>query len=88
MPVSALGNDFFVYEEKQHRLRGRSSGTTFRLGDSIRVKLVAIDEVRRRLDFRLAGETAEPARAADSGAPREFGRRAAGLRRKLAEEHR
>ena len=58
VPMSALGNDFFVYEEKQHRLRGRSSGKTYRLGDTLRVKLVAIDEVRRRLDFRLAGERA------------------------------
>jgi ribonuclease R len=63
VPISALGNDFFVYEEKQHRLRGRSSGTTYRLGDSVRVKLVAIDEVRRRLDFRLAGEPAGPVKA-------------------------
>ena len=62
VPISALGNDFFVYEEKQHRLRGRSSGKTYRLGDSLRVKLVAIDEVRRRLDFRLAGEPAAPVR--------------------------
>ena len=38
VPMSALGNDFFVYEEKQHRLRGRSSGKTYRLGDSIRVR--------------------------------------------------
>jgi ribonuclease R len=60
VPMAALGNDFFVYEEKQHRLRGRSSGTTYRLGDSIRVKLVTIDEVRRRLDFRLGGEKAKP----------------------------
>ena len=58
VPISALGNDFFVYEEKQHRLRGRASGKMVRLGDSLRVKLVAIDEVRRRLDFRLAGEPA------------------------------
>ena len=58
VPVSALGNDFFVYEEKKHRLRGRSSGKAYQLGDSLRVKLVAIDEVRRRLDFRLAGEPA------------------------------
>jgi len=65
VPISGLGNDFFVYEEKLHRLRGRSSGKTFRLGDSIRVKLAAIDEVRRRLDFRLP-ETA-PAK--------DFGRR-------------
>ena len=59
VPVSALGEDFFVYEEKQHRLRGRSSGKTYRLGDSMRVKLKAIDEARRRLDFRLADAARE-----------------------------
>ena len=69
VPVSALGEDFFVYEEKQHRLRGRSGGKTYRLGDTLRVKLTAIDEVRRRLDFRLPGSPA----AAVSG--RELGRR-------------
>jgi ribonuclease R len=55
VPMSALGEDFFVYEEKQHRLRGRASGKSYRLGDSVRVKLSAIDEARRRLDFRLPG---------------------------------
>jgi ribonuclease R len=62
VPMAALGNDFFVYEEKQHRLRGRSSHRTFRLGDSMRVKLEGIDEVRRRLDFRLpeAGQGPKP----------------------------
>jgi ribonuclease R len=65
VPVSALGSDFFVYEQKQHRLRGRSSGKSYRLGDTLRVRLAAIDEVRRRLDFRLpesAGRAAEPGR--------------------------
>jgi ribonuclease R len=65
VPISGLGNDFFVYEEKLHRLRGRSSGKTYRLGDSIPVKLAAIDEVRRRLDFRLPG----------TAPPKDFGRR-------------
>jgi ribonuclease R len=55
VPVSGLGDDFYVYEQKQHRLRGRSSGRTYRLGDPIRVQLKGIDEVRRRLDFRLPG---------------------------------
>ncbi|HTO77674.1 MAG TPA: ribonuclease R [Thermoanaerobaculia bacterium] len=69
VPVSGLGDDFFVYEEKQHRLRGRSGGKTYRLGDTLQVKLKAIDEVRRRLDFQLAAAPA-PARSAGS-----FGRR-------------
>jgi ribonuclease R len=62
VPVSGLGNDFFVYEDKLHRLRGRSTGKTFRLGDSVRVVLTSIDEVRRRLDFRLEGSPPPPSR--------------------------
>jgi ribonuclease R len=66
--VSTLTDDFYVYEEKAHRLRGRASGRTYRLGDAIRVKLVAIDEVQRRVDFRAdggepsRGKTGEPSR--------------------------
>ncbi len=63
LPVSALGEDFFVYEEKQHRLRGRSTDVTYRLGDSLTVHLKEIDEVRRRLNFRLAERKAAPAPA-------------------------
>jgi ribonuclease R len=76
VPVSALGNDFYVYEEKRHLLRGRSTGQTFRLGDSLRVKLVSIDEVRRRLDFRLAGApaAAEKTRATPQFASADRGR--------------
>jgi len=70
VPVSALGEDFFVYEEKQHRLRGRSSGKTYRLGDSMRVKLKAIDEARRRLDFRLADAARERAAVSYGRKPR------------------
>jgi len=69
VPISALGNDFFVYEEKQHRLRGRATGKTFRLGDALRVRLVAIDEVRRRLDFRLAETPERPTRRPPRPAP-------------------
>ncbi|HEY1434535.1 MAG TPA: ribonuclease R, partial [Thermoanaerobaculia bacterium] len=84
VPMTALGNDFFVYEDKQHRLRGRSSGKIYRLGDSLRVRLVAIDEVRRRLDFRLGDPVVSrpapappppPAKKAGEN-PIEYGRRA------------
>ncbi|MDQ6891538.1 MAG: ribonuclease R [Acidobacteriota bacterium] len=62
VPVSALGNDFFVYEEKQHRLRGRSTDATYRLGDPLRVHLKEIDEVRRRLNFVLTDQKSTGAR--------------------------
>ena len=63
VPVSSLGDDFYVYEQKQHRLRGRSSGRIYQLGEAIRVQLKGIDEVRRRLDFRLPGATFDRAEA-------------------------
>ncbi|MEP6801273.1 MAG: ribonuclease R, partial [Acidobacteriota bacterium] len=69
VPVSALGEDFFVYEEKQHRLRGRATDVTYRLGDSLTVHLKEIDEVRRRLNFRLAERKAASPPAARRAKP-------------------
>ena len=83
VPISALGNDFFVYEEKQHRLRGRSSGTTYRLGDPLRVRLVAIDEIRRRLDFRLPEAGTAPRRPPARVAPSSSEAPAPGRRRRI-----
>jgi ribonuclease R len=68
--IASLSDDFYVYEEKQHRLRGRHSGRTYRLGDPIRVRLTALDEVQRRVDFRPAGLAgASPARPPQSPRP-------------------
>jgi ribonuclease R len=54
VPIGTLSDDFYVYEEKHHRLRGRSTGNIYRLGDPLRVKLTGLDEVQRRVDFRPA----------------------------------
>jgi ribonuclease R len=59
VPVASLSDDFYVYEDKHHRLRGRSNGRVYRLGDPVWVKLTSIDEVQRRVDFRLEGSAAE-----------------------------
>jgi ribonuclease R len=69
VPVAALTDDFYVYEEKAHRLRGRSGGRVFRLGDPIRVKLTGLDEIQRRVDFRPADAPAAPPPAARKAAP-------------------
>jgi len=58
VPIASLTDDFYVYEEKQHRLRGRHTDQAYRLGDAIRVRLAALDEVQRRVDFRPAGMAA------------------------------
>ena len=56
--MDALGDDFYRYEEREHRLVGSNYGRIFRLGDPLRVKLVRADFDRRMLDFKPVGESA------------------------------
>ncbi len=39
VPISTIGEDFYEYQEKHHRLVGRTTGETFRLGDAVEVRL-------------------------------------------------
>ncbi|MBK8906398.1 MAG: ribonuclease R [Rhodospirillales bacterium] len=45
VPIRSLGDDFFVHDESRHRLVGRSTGLTFRLGDSVSVRLIEADPI-------------------------------------------
>ncbi len=45
MPISSLPNDFYIHEEKQHRLIGRRRGRAFRLGDAVTVRLAEANPV-------------------------------------------
>jgi ribonuclease R len=40
VPISTIGEDFYEYQEAHHRLVGRTTGETFRLGDEVEVRLV------------------------------------------------
>lgn len=51
--VSTLGNDLYRFEEKQHTLRGQRSGTAYRIGDRVRVRVDAVSRSTRRIDFSL-----------------------------------
>jgi len=49
--IRSVGDDYFEYEEKQYRLVGRRTKKSFRLGDPIKVKLVAARIPEKELDF-------------------------------------
>jgi ribonuclease R len=51
--ISALGNDYFVFDEKRYRLVGERTKRAFSLGDKVRVTLVAARVPERELDFEL-----------------------------------
>jgi ribonuclease R len=51
IPISMLGGDFYVLDEKRHRLVGRRTNKTFTLGDAIDVELAEADAVTGSLAF-------------------------------------
>ncbi|HEX7616363.1 MAG TPA: ribonuclease R [Thermoanaerobaculia bacterium] len=69
VPISSLGDDFYRYEDVEHRLVGSSTGRVFRLGDRLRVKLVKADAEKRGLDFAPVGESGGARRASRAAGP-------------------
>ena len=78
VPVSTLGDDAFMLDERHQALVGQRTGESFALGDRVKVELVEADPVQGTLLFRLdshePGKGAELARAAwKKGGPRKGG---------------
>ncbi len=51
--VTALGNDYFHFDPPKHRLVGRRTGVSYRLGDALRVRVVRVDLEEGRIDLEL-----------------------------------
>jgi ribonuclease R len=56
LPIRSLGAEFFRHDEKRHALVGDRSGTTYRLGDIVRVRLAEAAPLTGGLRFELADE--------------------------------
>ncbi|MEM7645362.1 MAG: ribonuclease R [Pseudomonadota bacterium] len=54
--VENLGNDHFEYDEDNLMLIGKKNGRQFRLGDSVRVLVSAVDTDEGKIDFLLVKE--------------------------------
>lgn len=52
--ISELGTDYFHFDAARHQIKGERTGSKFRLGDRVRVKLVRVDLETTRIDFTLA----------------------------------
>ncbi|MFT5702060.1 MAG: ribonuclease R [Desulforhopalus sp.] len=53
VPVHLLTDDHYIYDQKNHRLIGEMTKTTFQIGDSIKVILIDVDHHMKRLTFNL-----------------------------------
>jgi ribonuclease R len=78
--VTALGEDYFQYDEARHVLRGERTGRTFGLTDRVTVQVAKVDLEARKIDLVLADEASVGSAPAQQQKPeqergREKGRR-------------
>ena len=45
--------DYYIYDEKKHRLIGERTSKIFKIGDKLKVKLVKSDVALREIDFMI-----------------------------------
>jgi ribonuclease R len=60
--ITALDNDYYHFDPVGHRLTGERTGMVYRLGDRLRVQLVAVNLDERKIDFVLAQPQAQTGR--------------------------
>ncbi len=51
--ISTLIDDLYSFDEQNHTLLGRRTGKTLRIGDPVRVRVVAVNPQARRIEFVL-----------------------------------
>ncbi|MFH1374556.1 MAG: ribonuclease R [bacterium] len=73
--MSTIDDDYYRFDEKQHRMVGRASRRCFRLGDKIRVGVLKVDKINSGIDLFVV-----PPKGRRSG--KDGRKRAAGTRRK------
>ncbi len=54
--VTTLKSDYYQFDQAKHRLIGERTGVSYRLGDTVTVKVVRIDLDDRKIDFELLGQ--------------------------------
>lgn len=53
VPMRELDDDFYEFDEKNYRLKGRRTKREYRLGDEIEIKVVRANLERKQLDFSI-----------------------------------
>ena len=56
VPAATIGDDYYVYDQVTHAMIGQRSGETFRLGDTVDVKLVEAQPFAGALRFEMLSE--------------------------------
>jgi ribonuclease R len=63
IPARSLGFEYFRHDERKHALVGERSGTTYKMGDNLTVRLMEAAPLTGGLRFEIAEANAAPKRA-------------------------
>jgi ribonuclease R len=56
IPISTLGNDYFIYDESHQALTGEKTGLGYQIGDTVEVRLVEAIPLAGALRFEMLSE--------------------------------
>lgn len=51
--ISSLHNEYYQFDQTNQRLIGENTGTIYRLGDKVKIKVMSVDLDSRQIDFEL-----------------------------------
>lgn len=58
--LSSMSDDYYLFDEKRHRVVGDVSGTTFQIGKPLLVELIEVDNQRNKIFFKQFDASSEP----------------------------
>jgi ribonuclease R len=56
IPVSSLGNDYYIFDEAIHALTGERTGKGYQLADTVEVRLVEVAPLAGAMRFEMLSE--------------------------------
>ncbi|MBI2234550.1 MAG: ribonuclease R [Micavibrio aeruginosavorus] len=59
VPIRSLPQDYYIHDERQHALIGRSNGLVYRLGASVQVALMEAEPLTGSMIFEIMGKGAD-----------------------------
>jgi len=68
VPLSAVEDDFFVFDVARNQLVGRRTRRIIRLGDKVTVQVAKVDSFKKQVDFRMV-PMARPSGRSSAAAP-------------------
>ncbi|MFM8340602.1 MAG: ribonuclease R, partial [Methylomonas sp.] len=68
--IASLRQDYFLFDAASHRLYGERTGVRYRLGDSVKIKVVRVNLDDKKIDFELLESAKKATKPVTKAKPR------------------